>query len=280
MNQLPTADIGRPIRVVVFPGQFPEPAAERFLAGLTQHAEIELVGGFREARSESLAASVGDLWRRRGALALPLLAARLVGTGVRFVRSPSESFAVRRGLLTAEQRIQRVRDIHAPEVLEAVRALEPDLGLIYGGPILLPRLFEIPRFGTLGIHHGSLPAYRGKKTTFWEVYEGEPAAGVTIQRVNAGVDTGDVVQAEVVPTAGKTYARVTREVQALGVSLYLAAVLEVKRGQATLRPATGPKGRLRRDPTLGQLLELRLRQLRFGLGSLARLTAHEPRRRK
>jgi hypothetical protein len=51
--------------------------------------------------------------------------------------------------------------------------LAPDLGLIYGSPILKPELFEIPRCGTLGIHHGKVPAYRGNKTTFWAMYNGE-----------------------------------------------------------------------------------------------------------
>ena len=75
---------------------------------------------------------------------------------------------------------------------------------VCGAPILKPELFEIPAFGTLGIHHGRLPEYRGKKTTFWAIYNGDSTAGVTIQRINAGLDTGEIVCTGEVPTAGKT----------------------------------------------------------------------------
>ena len=77
------------------------------------------------------------------------------------------------------------------------RASDPEAAekIFYGGPILKPALFEIPTLGTLGIHHGKLPAYRGKKTTFWAMFNDEPSAGVTIQSVNAGLDTGRGVRA-------------------------------------------------------------------------------------
>ena len=111
-----------------------------------------------------------------------------------FLRAPRATLAARRDARPALARFETVRDVHAPAVIERLRALAPDLGVIYGGPLLKPELFEIPRLGTLGIHHGRAPKYRGKKTTFWEVFNGEPTAGVTIQRLNRGIDTGDIVR--------------------------------------------------------------------------------------
>jgi hypothetical protein len=112
-----------------------------------------------------------------------------------FCAIPSKGLRFERRLGRAMRKVQTVPDIHAPDVLARVRALAPDIGVIYGAPVLRPELFEIPRLGTLGIHHGRVPDYRGKKTTFWEIYNGERVAGVTIQRVNKGIDTGEIVGA-------------------------------------------------------------------------------------
>jgi methionyl-tRNA formyltransferase len=159
------------------------------------------------------------------------------------------------------ERIHFVPDIHASQVLARVRALEPDLGLVYGSPILKPALFEIPRFGSLGIHHGKLPEYRGKKTTFWAMARGEPTAGVTIQKIGAGLDTGEIVAQGEVPIDGRSYRRVWEEVEELGVELYMTAVLETKRGDASGRPSGGESGTLYRDPKLGDLLRFQWRRL-------------------
>jgi methionyl-tRNA formyltransferase len=122
------------------------------------------------------------------------------------------------------------------------------------GGRLRAELFEIPALGTLGIHHGRVPQYRGKKTTFWEIYNGERTAGVTIQRVNRGIDTGDIVRMGEVPIGRKGYGRVWREVEALGADLYLQAVLDFKRGEA--RPVAQDASRPR-PPCTGSLRRLR-----------------------
>jgi methionyl-tRNA formyltransferase len=147
-------------------------------------------------------------------------------------------------------RICFVKDIHAPEVIEQVRTLAPDLGLIYGSPILKPALFELPARGSLGIHHGKVPQYRGNKTAFWALYNGEREAGVTIQKINAGLDTGLIVKEGSVPARGRALRAVWRDLEALGLDLYIAAILEVKQGTAVYRPQVGPKGKLYRNPKL------------------------------
>jgi hypothetical protein len=160
-----------------------------------------------------------------------------------------------------------VPDIHDEVVLAQVRALAPDLGLIYGSPILKPALFEIPAYGTLGIHHGQVPQYRGKKTTFWAMYHGEPVAGVTIQKVTAGLDTGQIVRSGEVPIGRRSYGAVWRDVLALGLDLYIEAILQVREGTAVYRPQTGPKGKLYRDPKPADILRFWLAS-RFELGTL------------
>ena len=232
-----------------------------FLSRLESHPGIELLRVYCQGSGRGLRARVADLWHRRGWLGLPVLLIGGLGELVSHLRSPRSAIEIRTAVRRLEELIRVVPDVHDPRVLAEVEDLEPDLGLIYGGPILRPELFELPRLGTLGIHHGRMPEYRGKKTTFWEVYNGEEIAGVTIQRVNAGIDTGDIVRSGSVRIGRKGYGRVWRQVQRMGVGLYLDAIIEV--GEATVEPQARPteKGRLYRDPTTRDLARLWLKQL-------------------
>jgi len=260
-NRLPIDDLGRPIRVVLFGGAFLEPAALEFLARLHEHPEVEFLGGFCQSRGFGLRHVVADVVRRRRLLAPAVLGVAAAHALARAVCRPRATVALWRRVRKPLSRLVCVTNIHAPVVLERVRALAPDIGVAYGAPILKPHLFEIPAFGTLGIHHGKLPEYRGKKTTFWAMVNGEVTAGVAIQRINAGLDTGEVVRAGEVTTAGKRYGRVDAEVQALGVSLYLDAILDVKRGRAVCRPQSGGDSVLYRQPHARDILRLWWRQL-------------------
>jgi methionyl-tRNA formyltransferase len=255
------APLERPIRVVLFGGRHLEPCALRFSVLLARHPDIELAAVFCEAEGSGWRFRLADLWQRRGVLAPAVLARELAPAAARWLIAPRATRAFRRQARALAGRIATVPDLHAPEVLERVRALEPDLGLIYGAPLLRPELFGIPTHGTLGIHHGRVPAYRGKKTTFWEIYNGEPVAGVTIQRVEAGIDTGQVVRSGEVPIGAKGYGQVERETQALGLELFIEAVLDVRRGSARYTPQPpAPAGtRHYRQPSPGDFLRLWLR---------------------
>jgi folate-dependent phosphoribosylglycinamide formyltransferase PurN len=259
--------LNRPIRVVMF-GSGPElnPDAKQFLCRLEEHAEIELLGAFCQAEGRSIRAVFADLWKRRGWLSFPLFALWLLNKTVRFVLHPREELSLKRKLKSIQNRLHFIPDIHAPQVLEQVKVLDPDLGLIYGSPILKPELFELPKLGTLGIHHGKVPEYRGNKTTFWMMYNGEEFAGVTIQKINKGLDTGTIVKTGEVKAYRRAYQVVFRELEALGVELYIQAILEVKYGVAEYKPQTGVKGRLYRNPKLGDFIRFWSRQVKRRLG--------------
>lgn len=257
----------RPIRVVLFSGgPSLESGVQQFIYRLVAQPQIEFVAAFCQAEAQGWPAITLDLWRRRRLLALPLLFIQFGSSLSRVVRRSGHDREINRTLTQLAERIHFVPDIHAGPVLAQVRALAPDLGLIYGSPILKPELFEIPARGTLGIHHGKVPEYRGKKTTFWAMYNGEKSAGVTIQKVNAGLDTGQIVKAGEVPTTGRSLAAVWTELEQLGLDLYIQAIIEVKSGVAQYRLQVGKKGKLYRDPKPGDILTFWARQLkrRFG----------------
>ena len=265
MNGL--AVLNRPIRVVMF-GSGPElnSDAKEFLIRLEDHPEIQLLGAFCQAQSQSPVGVALDLFRRRSWLALPLFSLWLINKLTRYLQNPRAEIQLRKKLDFVDERIHFVRDIHAPEVLEKVQALAPDLGLIYGSPILKPALFEIPKLGTLGIHHGKVPEYRGNKTTFWAMYNGEKAVGVTIQKVNQGLDTGSIVKAGELNASGRRYQTVFRDLEALGLDLYLQAILDVKQGTAEFQPQIGKKGPLYRNPKPRDFLIFWWKQIQRQLG--------------
>lgn len=266
---------GRPIRVLVFGGGSRlEPDVKQFLVRLETQPEIQLLGAFCQSPGGSFTDVARDLWRRRRWLAAPLLALHLLNSAGRFLKRSGDA-ALNRQLARMAGRIHFVPDIHAPAVLEAVRALAPDLGLVYGSPILKPALFEIPALGTLGIHHGQVPQYRGKKTTFWAMYNGEPAAGVTIQKINAGLDTGQIVDCGSVAIGRRSYGAVWQELVALGLDLYIRSILAVRAGTAVYRPQQGPAGRLYRDPKMGDIRRFWRRSLRRRLTGSAPVDSGE-----
>lgn len=250
-----TPILDRPIRVVLFTsGPSLEHGVKQFITRLDSHPEIELVAVFCQTERWGWWAVVQDRWRRRGVLAIPLL---LVNGGShlgRFLRRPHQEITLSRQLKRLADRLHTIPDIHAEPVLVQVQTLKPDLGLSYGSPILKPALFDLPRLGTLGIHHGKVPQYRGKKTTFWAMYNGEKNAGVTIQKINAGLDTGEIVQEGEVIIGGRTPGQVWQALEKVGLDLYVQAILQMKAGTAQLRPQTGRKGKLYRDPTWRHIL--------------------------
>lgn len=253
----------RPIRVVMFgSGPALNHDAKQFLCMLEDHPEIEFLGAFCQAESQSWGAIIKDLWRRRGFLVGPLLIARVAASIRVILENSRQEIALRRRLAKIARLIYFVDNIHSQDVLEQVSSLEPDLGLIYGSPILRPKLFEIPRYGTLGIHHGKLPEYRGNKTTFWAMFNGETTAGVTIQNINAGLDTGSIVREGNIPIGRRSYLAVVRDLEALGLNLYIQAILQVKNGTATFRPQTGCKGKLYRNPKLADFLAFWVKQMK------------------
>ena len=255
--------LGRPIRVVVFSGgPVLEQGIKRFVCRLQEHPDIEFLGAICQSEAQNLRAVIRDLWRRRRFMAVPLLFVQVVNAVTRFLMRPRAEIKLKRKLAQLSDRVHFVPDIHSDTVVDRVRSLTADLGLIYGSPILKPKLFETPRFGTLGIHHGKVPEYRGKKTTFWAMYNGEPTVGVTIQKINAGLDTGEVVKAGEISVAGKSYRRVWNELEQLGLALYVQAILEIKRGEANFRPQQGNKGKLCRDPKFRHVLVFCWRQLK------------------
>ena len=85
------------------------------------------------------------------------------------------------------------RDQNAPDSIERIRQWTPDLVVFTGGNILRKPLLEVPRLGVMNVHLGLLPEIRGMSSPEWSLIKRIPV-GITIHFMNAGIDTGPVLQ--------------------------------------------------------------------------------------
>lgn len=84
--------------------------------------------------------------------------------------------------------------LRAPEAVEAIRELEPDLIIVVAfGQILPKALLDIPRYGCINIHASLLPRYRGAAPLNWCIINGEQETGITTMLMDVGLDTGDML---------------------------------------------------------------------------------------
>tara|TARA_B100000787_G_scaffold170221_1_gene164931 strand:- start:4214 stop:5140 length:927 start_codon:yes stop_codon:yes gene_type:complete len=80
------------------------------------------------------------------------------------------------------------------DLVEEIKILNPDIIIsAYYRKIFPQELIEIPCFGILNIHPSMLPYYRGPVPTAWAILNNESEFGITIHKVDTGIDTGDIL---------------------------------------------------------------------------------------
>jgi len=90
--------------------------------------------------------------------------------------------------------------INSPRSVSQLVKLEPDLFVLSGyNKILKLPVIEIPRMGTINLHGGKLPEYRGAAPINWQIINGETTGGCSIIYVDEGIDTGDIIAQEIYP---------------------------------------------------------------------------------
>ena len=94
-----------------------------------------------------------------------------------------------------------VANYHSDDSIALFRAANADLGIVWGTNILKEKVFKVPRLGSINIHQGLAPYYRGGPPVFWELFNGEPEVGITVHFVESKVDTGAIVTQEKAPLA-------------------------------------------------------------------------------
>ncbi len=130
---------------------------------------------------------------------------------------------------------ERARD---PAFLEQLRALRPDLIVVVAyGQILPQTILDLPRLGCLNVHASLLPKYRGAAPIQWAIITGENETGITIMKMDAGMDTGDILSQQPTLISAEDNSETLHERLArLGAELLSRTIPEFVAGKIQARP--------------------------------------------
>ncbi len=110
-------------------------------------------------------------------------------------RGQEVSFSpVKEAALAANLAVHQPEKIRAPEAEALLRKLAPDcIVIIAYGQIIPARLLPIPKLGWINLHASLLAKYRGAAPINWAIVNGESRTGLTTMRIDAGMDTGEML---------------------------------------------------------------------------------------
>lgn len=163
---------------------------------------------------------------------------RPAGRGLTLQASPVKQLALKHGL-----------PLHQPPSLKSEEARQPiidarsDIMVVAAYGLILPQAaLDIPRLGCLNIHASLLPRWRGAAPIQRAILAGDAETGVTIMRMEAGLDTGPMLLKESLPIADTDSAGILHDKLAvLGARLIVEALPRLERGELAgeVQPAEG-----------------------------------------
>lgn len=156
---------------------------------------------------------------------------RPAGRGGRLEAPPVKTAAQRLGLP-----VHQPEKIRTPEFVEWLRSLAPEVMAVVGyGKIIPQNIIDIPPHGIVNVHASLLPKYRGAAPIEWAIAQGETRTGVTTMRIDAGLDTGDILlQRETEIGPEETAVELRRRLAAMGAALLIETLQGLR--QATISP--------------------------------------------
>ena len=214
---------------------------------------------YRQPR-RTLIGKIRHVWRTQGPVGL----FRVVGARLRPRRDADDP--PQRSVDPAITHVH-VSDFAAPDARDRIGSLQADLGVVAGTYILPESVFRLPRLGSINLHSGKAPEYRGAAPGFWELYNGEREVGITIHWVTAALDAGAILRQETFPLdpapPGDPMAyleRYRREVlRPQGIRLVAETVAALADGTAVERLQDPSRARTYRTPDWAAIRELRRR---------------------
>lgn len=113
---------------------------------------------------------------------------RPAGRGLRVVPT-----AVKQAAQTWKIPVLQPTSIRSVDILQQLAALNLDVIVVVAYGKLLPKaILDLPKFGCINVHASLLPRWRGAAPVQWAIYHGDPETGVTLMRMDEGMDTGPI----------------------------------------------------------------------------------------
>jgi methionyl-tRNA formyltransferase len=160
------------------------------------------------------------------------------GRGQTVVPPPVKDVAVRLGIPVYQPEKAR-----HPDSVARIAAESPDLIVVAAYGHILPKsILDIPRIAPVNVHASLLPGYRGAAPINWAVARGETVTGITIMRMDEGMDTGPMLHAREMPigeqdNAGTLYEKLS----VLGAEALVEALAKLRAGTLAETPQDNAK---------------------------------------
>jgi len=173
--------------------------------------------------------ALGELFARHRVAAVVSAPARPKGRGLKLVDTPVSEY-VKKGasvpLITPE-------DVAAPQFVEKLASFGADLFVVVAFRILPKEVFSIPEMGTLNVHASLLPRYRGAAPIHRAIEAGEKETGVTVFRIDEGVDTGEILVQKKTSIGGQeTTPELYQRLSVMGAAALIEAIDALENGRA------------------------------------------------
>lgn len=155
------------------------------------------------------------------------------GRGYELKTSPVKSTAKEAGLEVFQP--AKLKD---PATQAYLTQFHPDAIVVVAYGHILPQwMIDLPRLGCVNLHASLLPKYRGAAPLQWALIQGERTTGVTTMKIDAGLDTGDILlQREVEIRDDDTTLTLSERLSALGADLMVETLRGLEGGEITPRP--------------------------------------------
>ena len=87
----------------------------------------------------------------------------------------------------------KVIKINSEKVKKIIKKIQPDLNIVAGFPYIInKKIYEIPKYGTVNLHAGKLPEYRGGSPLNWQIINGEKKIGISFLKLDKNIDSGNI----------------------------------------------------------------------------------------
>lgn len=155
------------------------------------------------------------------------------GRDLKLQMSPVKALALELALPVLQPERARNQDF-----IQQLQALQPDLIAVAAyGQILPQAILDLPRYGCINVHTSLLPKYRGAAPIQWAILNDEAETGVTIMKMDAGLDTGDILTQEKTPIRAEDTAETLHDRLAeIGARLLVATIPDFVTGRIQAQP--------------------------------------------
>jgi methionyl-tRNA formyltransferase len=164
------------------------------------------------------------------------------GRGLDLTASPVKECALELALPTLQpDKIKNNEDFRAQ-----LAAANPDAIIVVGYGRIIPQwMIDLPRLGNINLHASLLPEYRGAAPIQWAIASGETVTGVTTMRIDAGLDTGDILLQKEIPIApDDTAETLAPHLAAVGADLMVDTLTGLQAGTIQPKPQDHSKATL------------------------------------